>query len=78
MTSWEIGNRTPIKGFKGLCPTVRRSPNINTYNSAGKYKNTLKWVIFQLFQIIILLYCWKRGISKLLTKGNKRSIILPL
>ena len=24
---WETGNRTPIKGFKGLCPTVRRSPN---------------------------------------------------
>lgn len=24
--SWGIGNRTPIKGFKGLCPTVRRSP----------------------------------------------------
>ena len=24
---WETGNRTPIKGFKGLCPTVRRSPS---------------------------------------------------
>ncbi len=29
LVGWETGNRTPIKGFKGLCPTVRRSPNIN-------------------------------------------------
>ena len=24
---WGTGSRTPIKGFKGLCPTIRRSPN---------------------------------------------------
>ncbi len=30
---WETGNRTPIKSFKGFCPTVRRSPNVlNTLN----------------------------------------------
>jgi hypothetical protein len=26
LTSWDTGIRTPIKGFKGLCPTIRRYP----------------------------------------------------
>ncbi len=30
---WDTGIRTPIKGFKGLCPTIRRYPNICIYNS---------------------------------------------
>ena len=25
---WGTGIRTPIKGFKGLCPTIRRFPNL--------------------------------------------------
>jgi hypothetical protein len=30
LNCWVAGIRTPIKGFKGLCPTIRRHPNTVT------------------------------------------------
>ncbi len=31
--SWDTGIRTPIKGFKGLCPTIRRYPNVVRFDN---------------------------------------------
>ncbi len=28
ITCWDTWIRTTIKGFKGLCPTIRRYPNL--------------------------------------------------
>ena len=49
LVGWGTGNRTPIKGFKGLCPTVRRSPKIinlfllATILPENSYQSKLNW-----------------------------------
>ena len=39
---WETWNRTKIHGFKGRCPTVRRSPNITIFRLAHFLKKLNK------------------------------------
>src|SRR3989344_3841042 len=36
---WGTGIRTPILGFKGPCPTIRRSPNIFATIEENMFRN---------------------------------------
>ena len=38
---WGTGIRTPILGFKGPCPTIRRSPNRRSYNIFGTIEENM-------------------------------------